>query len=97
MSIAEPIYVSEIAEKTMNPSFRRVDLSLCGPGVTRSDDVVVRVWTRRLRSEKSGGWRLLMETEVHMPSLQYLGKSVRSTLIPHVLLYIYLETDSPMI
>lgn len=63
----------------MNPSFRRVDLSLCGPGVTRSDNMVVRVWTRRLRGEKSGGWRLLLETEVHMPSLQYLGKSVRAS------------------
>ncbi|EGP90551.1 uncharacterized protein MYCGRDRAFT_99101 [Zymoseptoria tritici IPO323] len=32
--IAEPVYVSETVEKTMNPTFRSIDWSLCGPAIT---------------------------------------------------------------
>ena len=72
----EPIYVSETVEKTMNPTFRHVDLSACGPGVTRLGRVEVRVWVRSVR--KGGEWRQLLDLELDLRTVQYLGKSVRS-------------------
>lgn len=59
----------------MNPTFRNIDFSACGPGVTRLDHVTVRVW---VKSVKSAQWKQLLAQELVLQSLQYLGKSVRS-------------------
>jgi len=69
----EPIYVSEIVEQTMNPTFRHVDWSPCGPGITRMDRLRVRFW---VKSAKVVSWRLLLEDSLCLRGLQYLGKSV---------------------
>lgn len=77
----EPIYISETVEKTMNPTFRNINLSACGPGITRLDHVVVKVWIRATKDgEKSGRWRQLSEIEVGLRDLQFLGKNVNFTL-----------------
>ena len=60
----------------MNPTFRHVDISGCGPGVTRLEQLTVKVWIHGARMEK---WRQLLEVEVGLRAMQYLGKSVRST------------------
>ena len=79
----DPIYVSETVERTMNPTFRHVDFSDCGPGVTRLDKVLVKVWVHGARIEK---WRLLVEVDVDLRGLQYLGRSVRITTRLHTFL-----------
>ena len=73
MVFVEPIYVSETVAKTMNPTFRHIDFTACGPGITRLDKVSVKVW---VKSVKMADWRQLMELELDLRSLQYLGKSV---------------------
>ena len=70
----EPIYVSETVEKTMNPTFRHVDLSACGPGITRLESVTVRVWVKSAKTAST--WKSLLELELDLRSLQFLGKSV---------------------
>nr|POE98922.1 uv radiation resistance-associated gene protein [Quercus suber] len=72
-SNAEPIYVSETVERTMNPTFRHVDLSACGPGITRLDRLTLRVWINGVRFAK---WRQLLELSIDLPRLHYLAKSV---------------------
>nr|POF14164.1 uv radiation resistance associated protein [Quercus suber] len=42
--VKEPIYISELVERTMNPTFRHIDFSACGPGITRLDRVTLKVW-----------------------------------------------------
>ncbi|KAL9101401.1 MAG: hypothetical protein Q9163_003336 [Psora crenata] len=42
----EPIYVSEVIEKAMNPSFSFFDLNAYGPFVTRRDEVIVKYWAK---------------------------------------------------
>ena len=74
---SEPIYVSEVIEKTMNPTFRNMDFACCGPGITRLENVSVKIW---VRSVKAGGqWRLLLEQETGLRGLVFVGKSVRSS------------------
>jgi hypothetical protein len=69
----EPVYISEVAEKAMNPNFKFFDLGPCGPGVTRLDKLTVRVWAK---SENIGTWQYLMDYTVHLRSLQFIGKTL---------------------
>lgn len=69
----EPVYVSEIAEKAMNPNFKFFDLGPCGPGVTRRDKLTVRVWAK---GETMSDWQYLMDYAVQLKSLQFIGKSL---------------------
>jgi len=59
----------------MNPTFRHIDWSACGPGVTRLDHLTLRFW---VKSAKVPSWRQLLEIQLSLISLQHLGKSVRS-------------------
>lgn len=66
--------MSETVDKTMNPTFRHVDLSACGPGITRLEKVAVRVWFKSVKVER---WKQLLDLELDLMNLQYLGKTVR--------------------
>jgi hypothetical protein len=69
----EPVYISEVAEKAMNPNFKFFDLGPCGPGVTRLDKLTVRVWAK---SESMQDWQYLMDYTVHFRTLQFIGKTL---------------------
>ncbi|KAF2026474.1 UV radiation resistance-associated gene protein [Setomelanomma holmii] len=69
----EPVYISEVAEKAMNPNFKFFDLGPCGPGVTRLDKLTVKVWAK---SESMSSWQYLMDYTVRLRSLQFIGKSL---------------------
>lgn len=57
----------------MNPTFKHIDFATCGPGITRLDAVTVKVWFKSAKMEE---WRQLLELDLRLRSLQYLGKSV---------------------
>jgi len=69
--VEEPIYVSEIVEKTMDPDFRHIDLDDCGPGVTRADDLRIRFWTKR-----AGVWTPFLDISLSLRSLQFIGRDL---------------------
>jgi UV radiation resistance-associated gene protein len=71
--IAEPVYVSEMIERSMNPSFAFFDLDHCGPEISRSDQCTVKVWARPTKTEN---YCLLVELEMNMRSLQFIGRSL---------------------
>ena len=73
--VNEPLYVSEVVEKAMNPSFRFFDLNAYGAYVTRRDGIVVKYWARTEGREK---YVLLIELRVNLRSLQFIGKTVSS-------------------
>ena len=70
----EPIYVSEVIEKAMNPSFRFFDLNVYGPKVTRLDELTIRYWAK---TENMESYILLVEVQLCLRSLQFTGKTVR--------------------
>ena len=71
---SEPIYISEVVHKSMNPDFQSFDLDLCcAPAVGRSNEVVVRVWC-----DWGTGWRLAVEADVYLGALTYLGRDLES-------------------
>lgn len=71
--IEKPVYISEIVERAMNPSFRFFDLNTYGPWVTRRDELTIKYWAR---TAKSPNYHLLIELQVHLRSLQFVGKTV---------------------
>ncbi|EEH15745.1 hypothetical protein PABG_05832 [Paracoccidioides brasiliensis Pb03] len=73
--IDEPIYVSEVVEKTVNPSFKYFDLNACGPLVSRQDQVTCRFWVKMGNMVE---YILLLRLEVNLRSLQYIGNSLEN-------------------
>lgn len=73
--ITEPVYVSEVVEKAMNPDFRFFDLNTYGPWVTRRDELTIKFWGR---TEAIDHHTLILELRVHLRSLQFIGKSLES-------------------
>ncbi|KAI7653454.1 hypothetical protein KC319_g10499, partial [Hortaea werneckii] len=71
--VEEPVYVSEVVDSTMDPTFCHIDWSACGPGVLRLGTLTVRVWAR---SDNLAGWRQLLELALCLRELHYLGKSL---------------------
>ncbi|RKF56286.1 UV radiation resistance-associated gene protein [Erysiphe neolycopersici] len=64
----EPIYISEIIENSINPTFRQFDLSVFGPKTTRLDTLTVKIWIKR------NEFSLFIDEEVNLRSLNYIGK-----------------------
>ena len=71
----EPVYISEVAEKAMNPNFKFFDLGPCGPGVTRLDKLTVKLW---VKSETIRDWLFLVDYTLHLGSLQFIGKTLET-------------------
>jgi len=77
----DPIYISEVVEKAMNPTFRFFDLSVFGPATTRLDTVTVKVWVKRQ------DFTPLIEEEVNLQSLQFIGTLENHTFPPNCILF----------
>jgi hypothetical protein len=72
---ADPAYVSETMEKTMNPNFSTFNLFDVDLGATRNSVFTIKVWAKPL-SHKS--FALLVEAEIHLRWLQFIGKKLES-------------------
>ena len=73
--IEDPVYISEVVEKTMNPNHRYFDLNTYGPEVTRRDELTIKYWAKTENMEE---FSLLIELQLCLRSLQFIGKTVRS-------------------
>lgn len=72
--LPEPVYVSEVVNKAMNPCFRFFDLKTYGPSITRRDELTIKFWAR---TESMDKYILLIELRLYLRSLQFVGKTVR--------------------
>lgn len=67
---------SELIEWSLqNPNFQSFDLSRCGPIVSRVDRITVKVWVNTCDQ-----FHLLIELDIGLESLQFIGKSVRGLI-----------------
>jgi len=71
----EPFYISEVIEKSMNPSFAFFDLDGADSKVSRSDECTVRVWARNSTMDK---YCLLVDLDFNLRSLQYIGRNLEN-------------------
>ncbi|KAF7910905.1 uncharacterized protein EAF01_002414 [Botrytis porri] len=77
----DPIYISEVVEKAMNPTFRSFELSSFGPATTRLDTVIVKIWVKRQ------DFVPLIEEEVNLQSLQFLGRLENRPFPPNSIIF----------
>lgn len=73
--VEDPVYISEVVEKSANPTFRSFDLNLCGPGISRRDELTVKLWAK---TEVMAEYTLLVELRLSLRSLQFLGKTIET-------------------
>ncbi|KAK5047085.1 hypothetical protein LTR84_007028 [Exophiala bonariae] len=73
--VDEPIYITEVIERSMNPSFASFDLDSTGPLISRFDQCIVRAWARPTNAEE---YCLLVELDVNLRSLQYIGRNLEN-------------------
>ncbi|KAH0342334.1 hypothetical protein KCU81_g5803, partial [Aureobasidium melanogenum] len=71
----DPIYVSEVAEKSMNPNFRNIQLDSTDPQLLRVDELILKFWAK---SEAMPQYCLLVDMTLSMRSLQFIGKTLSS-------------------
>lgn len=71
--VSEPVYISEVMERSMNPSYRYFDLGISGPQVARASEIWLKLWAK---TDKLNDFILLIELEVCLRSLQFIGKSL---------------------
>ena len=69
----DPVYISEVITRTMNPDFRFFDLNALGPAVSRLEDLVVKIWARNDTTQE---YTFLVEMALNLRSLQFIGKSI---------------------
>lgn len=69
----DPIYISEVMERSMNPSFSFFDLNGIPASVARSDELNVKIWTKNAHST---GYKMLLDLTANLRSLQFIGKSL---------------------
>lgn len=73
--IPEPVYISEVIEKATNPGFQFFDLNQCGPAVSREDTLTLKLWSK---TEEMVEFALLVELQLNLRSLQFLGKTLEN-------------------
>lgn len=70
-----PIYVSEVVNSATNPSFQALDLNMCGPLVSRRDSLTLKLWAKTATMPDH---MLLVELQLNLRSLQFLGKTLEN-------------------
>lgn len=68
-----PIYVSESISRSMNPNYAFFDLNVYGPAIRRLGIFTIKFWAQMAVIE---GVQLVIEMDVQMSSLRFVGKSV---------------------
>ncbi|KAH6609457.1 hypothetical protein Trco_002803 [Trichoderma cornu-damae] len=82
--VQEPVYVSEVRERSANFNFQFLELASRGPFVSRSCCVVVRVWARQL---KQAAWTFLLEELVDLRELRFIGTLLDRQYPPNALIF----------
>ncbi|KAJ5107232.1 UV radiation resistance protein/autophagy-related protein 14 [Penicillium angulare] len=70
-----PVYITEEVTRTTNPTFQAFDLNFSGPGICRQDKLTLKLWTK---TEAMSEYVLLVELQLNLRSLQFLGKTIES-------------------
>ena len=71
--LEDPIYVSEVITRTMNPSFRFFDTTIYSASIIRSSSVKIKFWARHIGSDN---YSLLLDVDQHLEPLQYVGQQL---------------------
>ncbi|KAH8898036.1 hypothetical protein GQ53DRAFT_742813 [Thozetella sp. PMI_491] len=80
----EPIYSSEVIERSTNFNFNFFELDNLNASITRSPRITVEVWTRR---QLGAQWTFLIEDHVDLRQLHWLGSPRNAQFPPNSLVF----------
>ncbi|KAF4505692.1 hypothetical protein G6O67_007613 [Ophiocordyceps sinensis] len=80
----EPVYVSEMRQRSANFNFQFFDLATKGPCVSRSCSVTVRVWSRR---PNQSAWVFVLDELVDLRQLHFIGTLLDRRFPPNALIF----------
>ncbi|KFA69733.1 hypothetical protein S40285_08114 [Stachybotrys chlorohalonatus IBT 40285] len=80
----EPVYISEVREKSANFNFQFFDLANQGHDVTRSCYVTIRLWARRPKQQT---WLFLVEEIIDLRDLNFIGTLQDRKFPPNALVF----------
>ncbi|KAL1874216.1 hypothetical protein VTK73DRAFT_543 [Phialemonium thermophilum] len=78
----DPIYISEVSQRATNFNFRFFELTQLDASITRLPRVTVKVWTKRHET-----WSLLLEENVDLRFLNFLGTMLNVHFPPNSLVF----------
>ena len=89
---ADPLYVSEVAEKATNFNFRFFDLVDLEPFFSRSSQLTIKVWVRRFlmpatAAPAAAAWTLLVEDDIDLRFLGCIGSLHSIHFPPNALVF----------
>ncbi|TAQ83222.1 hypothetical protein B7494_g8455 [Chlorociboria aeruginascens] len=77
----DPLYISEVVEKAMNPSFRFFNLSSFSAAITRLDKITVKFWVKRQ------DFVILLEEVVDLRALHFIGTLENHQFLPNSVIF----------
>ncbi|TWU76238.1 hypothetical protein ED733_004698 [Metarhizium rileyi] len=80
----EPVYISEVRNRSANFNFRFFDLSADGSPNSRSCTVSIRVWAKR---PQQSSWIFLLEDFVDLRRLNFIGTLIDRQFPPNALVF----------
>ncbi|KAH8198909.1 hypothetical protein TruAng_006917 [Truncatella angustata] len=80
--VQNPVYVSEVAERSTNFNFRFFDLAQAHSDITRSALVTIKVWAKR-----RGHWMFLLDQAVDLRLLNFIGSLRNQHFPPNCLVF----------
>ncbi|KAK4658308.1 hypothetical protein QC762_100180 [Podospora pseudocomata] len=78
----EPVYISEVAERATNFNFSLFELSELDSTITQTPRVTIKIWTNRHDT-----WSLLLEDDVDLRALNWLGTMQNVHFPPNSLVF----------
>lgn len=80
--VEDPVYISEVKDRSTNFNFRFFDLSQADSQIARSAEAVVKIWAKR-----QDQWLLLLEQAVELRHLNFMGTLRNQHFPPNCLVF----------
>lgn len=80
--VEDPVYISEVEERSTNFNFRFFDLSQAESQIARSAEVIVKIWAKR-----QDQWLLLFEQTLNLRDLNFISTLRNQHFPPNCLVF----------
>ncbi|KAM0197776.1 hypothetical protein ACHAPI_004503 [Fusarium lateritium] len=80
----DPVYVSEVRERSTSFNFKFFSLENCASAISRCYSLVIRVWARRPKAE---AWTFLLDETIDLRRLNFIGTLMDRNFPPNALIF----------
>ncbi|CAI6090444.1 unnamed protein product [Clonostachys chloroleuca] len=81
--VEDPVYISEVCERSANFDFQFFDLSNRQPSISRTHRLTIRLWAKRPKD----AWSFLLEEIIDLRQLNFIGSLLDRRYPPNALVF----------